>query len=134
MAALLGAVVLPGIGVGAPRARPAPPSPPAGVDRTVGVDISWPECPPTVGIRERRGQGKPLPPITTGFVVLGLTNGPGFHVNPCIDDQIAFIRAHRIPIATYAMTTYPRPAELARYGGSGPWTATTAAGRLSNAG
>lgn len=87
-----------------------------------------------MGIRERRGQGKPLPPTSTGFAVLGLTNGPGFHVNPCLDTELSFLRAHRIPIAVYAMTTYPRATELLAYGGHGPWSSSTSLGRLSNAG
>jgi hypothetical protein len=99
-----------------------------------GVDISWPECPPTVGIPLRKGQGKPMPSPSPGFVVLGLTNGPGFTPNPCISDELAFVRAHRIPIAAYAMTTYPTAAQLARYGVRGPWPTRTTLGRLSNVG
>lgn len=104
------------------------------IDRDRGVDISWPECPRDVGIPHRMGQAKPLPSATTGFVVLGLTNGPGFHVNPCLDEELAFIRSHRLPVAVYAMTTYPTRADLVRWGKSGPFTYRTALGRLSNAG
>jgi len=99
-----------------------------------GVDISWPECPTDVGIPLRKGQGKPMPSPTTGFVVLGLTNGPGFTPNPCIADQLAFVRANRIPVAAYAMTTYPTNAQVRLYGGHGPSPATTTLGRLTNVG
>jgi hypothetical protein len=103
------------------------------INRNRGVDISWPECPKDVGIPHRMGQAKPMPSGTSGFVVLGLTNGPGFHVNPCIDTQLAFIRGRHIPMAVYAMTTYPTVAEARTYGSSGPFTASTALGRLGNA-
>jgi hypothetical protein len=118
----------------APATGTAPVPAVTSIDRNSGVDISWPECPTDVGIPGRMGQAKPPPPATTGFVVLGLTNGPGFHVNPCIDSQLAWIRAHRTPLAVYAMTTYPTPADVSRYGASGPYRRDTLAGRLANAG
>ncbi len=99
-----------------------------------GYDISWPECPTDVGIPGRMGLGKPMPPTTTGFTVIGLTNGPGFHRNPCIETHLASVRAHGIRVAAYAMTTFPTKDQLHQYGGSGPYATTTLLGRLSNAG
>jgi hypothetical protein len=110
------------------------PTPATTIDRNRGVDISWPECPRSVGIRHRMGQAKPMPVASTGFVVLGLTNGPGFHVNPCIDTELAFIRRYRLPVAAYAMTTYPTASDLATWGRSGPYATNTTLGRLSNTG
>jgi hypothetical protein len=100
----------------------------------VGADISWPECRRTEGIPGKRGQGKPMPPRTSRFVVLGLTNGPAFHPNPCLSRQVAWVRQHRMHAAAYAVTTYPFPREVRRYGASGPFPATTRDGRLANVG
>lgn len=99
-----------------------------------GYDISWPQCPSDVGIPGRMGKDRPLPPPTTGFVVVGLTNGPGFTRNPCIETHLAFVRSHRIPFAAYAMTTFPTSAQLHAYGAAGPYSTATLSGRLSNAG
>jgi hypothetical protein len=100
----------------------------------VGADISWPECRRTEGIPGKRGQGKPMPPRTSRFVVLGLTNGPAFHPNPCLARQVAWVARHRIPAAAYAVTTYPFPHEVRRYGSVGPFPDDTLDGRLANVG
>jgi len=99
-----------------------------------GADISWPECRRTEGIPGKRGQGKPMPPRNSRFVVLGLTNGPAFHPNPCLAGQVAWVRRHRIPAAAYAVTTYPFPRELHRLGSAGPFPRRTLPGRLANVG
>lgn len=99
-----------------------------------GFDISWPQCPTDVGIPGRMGLGKPLPPPDAGFVVIGLTNGPGFHRNPCLPAQLAYVRAYHRRVAAYAMTTFPTTEQLHRYGGSGPYSTTTLSGRLANTG
>ncbi len=57
--------------------------------RTPGRDIGWPNCPPGLGIPERRTLGKPMPPARVRFVVVGLTNGPAFTPNPCLREQVA---------------------------------------------
>jgi hypothetical protein len=102
--------------------------------RGVGADISWPECRRTEGIPGKRGQGKPMPPRTSRFVVLGLTNGPAFHPNPCLAGQVAWVRQHRIPAGAYAVTTYPFPREVRRFGSTGPFPDGTRRGRLANVG
>lgn len=102
--------------------------------RRVGADISWPECRHTEGIPGKRGQDKPMPPRTSRFVLLGLTNGPAFHPNPCLARQVAWVRRHRMPAAAYAVTTAPFPRELRRYGALGPFPGSTAEGRLANVG
>lgn len=90
-------------------------------------DISWPQC---------RAQGgvQPMPPISAGGVVIGLTNGKPFTRNACLADQAAWARANGIPMQTYTMAAYPTAAQLTRYGSGGPWQATTPAGRLRNVG
>ena len=100
----------------------------------VGNDISWPNCPKGMGIPSRRSEGKPLPPATARFAVIGLTNGPGFYPNPCIAAQVAWARSHHAYAAAYAMTTYPTAAQLRTYGRKGPWKGTDLASRLRNAG
>lgn len=99
-----------------------------------GRDISWPNCPPGLGIPARRTLGKPLPPAGTGFVVIGLTNGPGFYPNPCLGDQVARAASLRLPAAAYAVVTYPMGDELERYGDAGPRNSRDRLGRLFNVG
>ena len=45
----------------------------------LGADISWPQCPKGMGIPERRTLGLPMPLPKAAYVVVGLTNGPGFN-------------------------------------------------------
>ncbi len=106
-------------------------APSAGVH---GADISWPQCPKGMGIRKRRTEGQPMPTRDASFVVVGVTNGPGFHPNPCLAEQVAWVKAHQRYLAAYAMTTYPRKKDRAAYGGDGPYDASTARGRLRNTG
>jgi hypothetical protein len=88
-----------------------------------GADISWPNCPKGEGIPSRRSKGEPMPKPSARFVVLGLTNGPGFHPNPCLANQLAWVNSHDRLIGAYALTTYPGPRELRRYGSTGPYPA-----------
>jgi hypothetical protein len=116
---------------GTTTARPAPrPTGPL----LEGRDISWPNCPRGLGIPSRRTLGKPLPPAGTGFVVIGLTNGPGFYPNPCLGDQVAHAEALHLPTAAYAVVTYPMGDELERYADAGPRDPRDRLGRLFNIG
>ncbi len=112
------------------------PTPATAVDELPrkGADVSWPNCPKGMGIPSRRTKGLPMPKPHARFVVIGLTNGPGFYPNPCIADQVEWVRKRGLHIGTYAMTTYPKPRQLARYGDTGPWSATGLRNRLRNAG
>lgn len=112
----------------------AAPADAAGGSRVVGSDISWPECPHTMGIPGKHGEDKPMPPVSSEFVVAGLTNGPAFSSNPCLRREVAWIENHHVYAAAYAVTTYPLPRQLARYGGSGPYSSRTLLGRLRNVG
>ena len=96
----------------------ASPQPAVGAS-ALGNDISWPQCPKGMGIPTRRSQGQPLPGADAKFVVIGLTNGPGFYPNPCVAAQVAWVKAHHLWAAAYSVTTYPTAAQLAEYGGAG---------------
>jgi hypothetical protein len=109
-----------------------------GVRRHVAVregrDISWPQCPPNVGIPDLRGLALPMPEPGVDFVIVGLTNGRAFTPNPCLDRHLGWIRRHHVWASAYAFTTYPTRAELKRFGRQGPYRARSLHGRLSNAG
>ena len=115
-------------------ATPAGPVPqqPLG-DPVVGGDVSWPNCPPGLGMTARPSLGKPLPGPSARFVLIGLTNGPAFHANPCLVSQVAYARERGIWASAYAVVTYPTHRQLRRYGGAGP-REPTGDGRLFNTG
>ena len=118
-----------------PAAVAAPAPAPAPRDLTVqGADVSWPQCPPGTGIPGRKGLGLPMPSTAAQFVVVGLTNGPGFTRNPCLTTQLAWARARAIQTAAYAVASYPTAAQLRRYAQAGPYRGTTWRGRLRNVG
>ena len=100
----------------------------------VGHDISWPNCPVGMGIPARRTLGLPLPPASSRFVVIGLTNGPAFYANPCLSLQVAHARRNNIWMSAYAVVTYPTPDQLRAYGGVGPKSGSGLADRLWNTG
>lgn len=100
----------------------------------LGADMSWPQCPPGTGIPQKRGQGAPYPLGTARYVVLGLTNGPGFTANPCLADQLAFVRQNHLRAAAYAVLSLPSAATLGVVGDRGPYDAGDRLGRLRNAG
>ncbi|WP_241521727.1 FG-GAP-like repeat-containing protein [Arthrobacter pityocampae] len=102
-------------------------APPAQAAPLYGHDISWPQCPTSVG-----GFGLPLPPASTQFVIIGLTKGLPFTENPCLASQVTWTKTKKTH--GYAMASYPTAAQLSTYGSRGPWAATSRAARLSNVG
>lgn len=105
------------------------------VDRPVlGADASWPQCPKGMGLPEKQGLGIPMPLPEAKFVVLGLTNGPGFYPNPCLASQVDWVRERDKMAAAYAVASYPEQRHLARHGRSGPFDGDTRLGRLANTG
>ncbi len=86
-----------------------------------GGDISWPQCPRGQGIPERRTLGLPMPLDSARFVVMGLTNGPAFFPNPCLAEQVAWVRERGLLAGAYAVASYPDPATLAELGERGPY-------------
>jgi hypothetical protein len=121
-----------------PSAAPSitiPPLPTASARGLVeGGDVSWPQCPRGLGIAQKRTEGKPMPLPSARFVVFGLTNGPGFVANPCLADQVAWVRQRHLLAAAYSIVSAPYGDQLARYGGTGPFDRATPSGRLANVG
>ncbi len=104
-------------------------------DRPVlGGDISWPQCPIGMGIPAKRTLGMPMPLPQAEYVVIGLTNGPGFTPNPCLESQVDWVKERNLMASAYAVHSYPDAGTLARYGGKGPFDAGTTRGRLQNVG
>jgi hypothetical protein len=99
-----------------------------------GGDVSWPQCPPGTGIPEKQGKGLPMPLPEAEYVVLGLTNGPGFTPNPCLADQVAWAKTNDVLVSVYAVSSYPSAETLKKYGADGPYDATDRLGRLRNVG
>ena len=108
--------------------------PPMRLGSVIGADASWPQCPKGMGIPEKRTLGAPMPLESSKYVILGLTNGPSFTPNPCLADQVSWVRERGMMIAAYAVHSYPSSQELATYGGRGPFDAGTQLGRLANVG
>ena len=100
----------------------------------LGGDISWPQCPKGMGIPERRTLGLPMPLPQAEYVVVGLTNGPGFTANPCLASQVDWIRQRHLLAAAYAVVSQPDKAAVTSYGGRGPFDGTTDLGALANTG
>ncbi|MDF1605570.1 hypothetical protein [Nocardioides sp. YIM 152315] len=100
----------------------------------LGADIGWPQCPKGMGIPERPTLGLPMPLPEAEYVVVGLTNGPGFTANPCLADQVAWIRERHLLAAAYAVVSQPDEAALAEHGVHGPFDAATPLGALANTG
>ncbi|UMG92657.1 hypothetical protein [Nocardioides sp. TF02-7] len=107
---------------------------PARLEPVQGADVSWPQCPKGMGIPEKRTLGLPMPVEEAEFVVIGLTNGPAFTPNPCLADQVAWVRERGLMAAAYAVTSFPDRATLETYGWDGPYPAQDRLGRLKNAG
>lgn len=100
----------------------------------LGSDISWPQCPVGLGIPEKRTLGMPGPLPAAQYVVVGLTNGPGFTPNPCLADQVALVRDADMLISAYSVASYPDADQLAEHGDDGPYDGSSPAGALRNTG
>ena len=100
----------------------------------LGADISWPQCPRGLGIPERRTLGLPMPLPEAEYVVIGLTNGPAFTPNPCLAEQVDWVRERGLMAAAYAVSSYPDRATLAEHGTSGPFQGDRQRGALANVG
>jgi hypothetical protein len=83
----------------------------------LGGDISWPQCPAGMGIAHKVSTGAPMPRDDAEYVVIGLTNGPGFHANPCLADQVAYAREHELLVAAYSVISWPDEATQKAHGG-----------------
>ncbi|MFP5415620.1 MAG: discoidin domain-containing protein, partial [Actinomycetes bacterium] len=94
-----------------------------------GHDVSWPQCPTSVG-----GYNLPMPPTSSQFVIVGLTKGLAFTENPCLASQVKWVQDNNKPAHGYTMATFPTAAQLASYGSSGPYSGGDRAGQLANVG
>jgi hypothetical protein len=83
----------------------------------LGADISWPQCPPGMGIKYKESSGQPMPTSEARYLIIGLTNGPGFHANPCLADQVAYAKERGLLVAAYSVISWPDEAAQAQYGG-----------------
>ena len=99
-----------------------------------GADASWPQCPRGMGIPQKRTEGRPMPTSAARFVILGLTNGPSFVANPCLEDQVAWVRQRHLLAAAYSVVSFPDDATLARWRDRGPFPGQTRLGGLRNVG
>ncbi|GAA1968428.1 hypothetical protein GCM10009798_31200 [Nocardioides panacihumi] len=87
-----------------------------------------------MGIPKKRSEGAPMPLGSARFVVLGLTNGPGFYPNPCLADQVAWIRQRHLMAGAYSVVSYPEKRQFAEFGDQGPFEPRSRLGRLANIG
>jgi hypothetical protein len=113
---------------------PALAAPQAGQLSVRGADVSWPQCAKGLGIPGRTGLGLPMPTTAAQFVVIGLTNGPGFTRNPCLATQVQWARLRGLQTAAYAVASYPTAWQLRHYAYSGPYSGSTTTSRLRNVG
>jgi hypothetical protein len=93
--------------------QPLPPRDPG----VIGGDVSWPQCPAGMGIPHKISTGAPMPTDDAEYVVIGLTNGPGFHANPCLADQVAWAKQRKLLVAAYSVISWPDDATQQQYGG-----------------
>ena len=78
--------------------------------------------------------GAPMPLGEAHYVVIGLTNGPGFFANPCLADQVDWARRRKLLTAAYAVGSYPDRRTVARHATDGPFDGSTRLGALGNTG
>lgn len=87
-----------------------------------------------MGIEKKRSHGGSMPREDSAFVILGLTNGPGFTPNPCLASQVAWVRQRSMPLGAYAVVSQPSAAQLRQYGAQGPYRSGSRLDRLRNVG
>ncbi|NPC96871.1 hypothetical protein [Nocardioides sp. zg-DK7169] len=100
----------------------------------LGADAGWPQCRKGLGIPERPTQGQPMPLPEARYVILGLTNGPGFTRNPCLPWQVRWVRERGMLLGAYAVVSYPSAAQLRKHRDDGPYAGGTRIGALRNVG
>ena len=67
-----------------------------------------------MGIPQKQGQGSPMPVDAARYVILGLTNGPGFYPNPCLASQVAWVKSRHLMAAAYSVISTPRASATSR--------------------
>ncbi len=112
----------------------AEPSTKKRVGQVFGADVSWPQCPKGMGIPEKRSEGRPMPTAAARFVVLGLTNGPSFVANPCLESQLRWAQDRHLLVSVYSVVSYPDDRTLASLRDNGPYDGAARLGGLRNVG
>ncbi len=100
----------------------------------LGADVSWPQCPPGMGIPQKRSHGAPMPVDAARYVIIGLTNGPAFYPNPCLKSQTDWVRSRNLLAGAYSVISYPEQRHFDAYKNKGPYDGSTRLGALSNVG
>ena len=77
---------------------------------THGYDVSWPQCSGKGGTGP---DARSMPPGGARYVILGLTHGAGHTTNPCLGAQLAWAKAHQVPVGAYLVPSYPTASQLA---------------------
>ena len=108
--------------------------PPPASGPILGGDVSWPQCPKGMGIPQKQGAGSPMPVDQARYVLLGLTNGPGFYPNPCLASQVAWVKSRHLLAGAYSVISTPQSGDLEKHGRTGPFDSSTRLGALSNVG
>jgi peptidoglycan hydrolase-like protein with peptidoglycan-binding domain len=92
----LSAVALSGLAVGAALGHPA-----TSVSRrdSSGFDVSWPQC---AGAAARN-----MPAGRPSYLILGLTDGSGHTINPCLNSQLDWARSRGARTGAYLVASYP---------------------------
>lgn len=75
-----------------------------------------------------------MPTAAARFVILGLTNGPGFHRNKCLAAEVQWVQQHHLRLGAYSMTTYPTASQVRRYAHAGPFAGHGTRAALRNTG
>lgn len=77
----------------------------SGTTWTHGYDISWPQCSGTAA--------RDMPSGHPAFAIVGLTDGAGHTVNPCLGSQLAWADRHGVKVGAYLVPSYPTRFDLA---------------------
>jgi hypothetical protein len=64
-----------------------------------GYDVSWPQC--------SGDSARNLPAGRPSYVILGLTDGSGHTVNPCLNAQLSWARTGGVRTGAYLVASYP---------------------------
>jgi len=64
-----------------------------------GYDVSWPQC--------SGDSARNMPAGHPSYVILGLTDGAGHTVNPCLNSQLDWARSGGVRTGAYLVASYP---------------------------
>jgi hypothetical protein len=94
------AAALSGLAIGAALGHASAPIAPTG---THGFDVSWPQC--------HGSAAHHMPSGRPSYAILGLTDGVGHTVNPCLGSQLDWARSHGVQVGAYLVASYPTKRE-----------------------